>query len=287
LIHDGARPLVTRAVIDRTLAAVRDQAGAIAALPVTDTLKHESNGLAQSGPDRAGLWRAQTPQGFSFGAILAAHQAVKDQDLTDDAALAEIAGMKVTLVTGDEENLKVTEAADFARAESILLARLGDVRTGLGFDVHAFERSKSRPLMICGVEIPHDLGLVGHSDADIGLHALTDAILGALAAGDIGQHFPPSDPQWRGAASELFLGHAARLLAERGGTIAHVDVTVICEAPKIAPHRVAMQARIAAILGIARDRVGVKATTTEGLGFTGRGEGIAAQAVATIRLPLR
>lgn len=286
LIHDGARPLVDAGTIARTLAAVGAKRGAIAAVPVTDTLKADRAGMATAGPERAGLWRAQTPQAFRFAEILAAHRTCAGADLTDDAAVAEAAGLEVALVAGSEDNIKVTAPEDFTRAERILLGRLGETRVGTGFDVHAFAADAGRPLMLCGIAVPHGRGLAGHSDADVGLHALTDALLGAVAAGDIGQHFPPSDPQWHGAASEQFLRHAAEEVARRGGLIAHVDVTLICEAPKIAPHRTAMQARVAGILGIAIERVSVKATTTEKLGFTGRGEGIAAQAVATVRLPM-
>lgn len=286
LIHDGARPLISQAVIDRTIAALTDHAAVIAALPLADTLKRKAaDGSLAAGPDRTGLWRAQTPQAFRFPAILAAHEAITGSSLTDDAAVVEQAGIAVHAVNGDEENLKVTEPEDFARAERLLLARLGDVRVAQGFDVHAFDAAPGRPLMLGGVAVPHARGLAGHSDADVALHALTDALLGALAAGDIGEHFPPSDMRWRNAASDQFLLHAVDLVHRRGGMIAHLDLTIICEAPKIGPHRAAIQARIAGIAGIPHDRVAVKATTTEKLGFTGRGEGIAAQAVATVRLP--
>jgi 2-C-methyl-D-erythritol 4-phosphate cytidylyltransferase/2-C-methyl-D-erythritol 2,4-cyclodiphosphate synthase len=284
LIHDGARPFVDRATIDRVVAALDGAPGAIAALPVRDTVKRESDGHVAETIERTGLWRASTPQGFHFPAILAAHRAAAGGALTDDAAIAERAGMEVALVEGSEENFKVTTAADLERAERVLAARLGDVRTGQGFDVHAFGPGDT--VWLCGVAVPHGQGLVGHSDADVGLHALTDALLGALGAGDIGMHFPPSDPAWRGAASDRFLRHAADLVAKAGGMVAHVDVTLICERPKVGPHRAAMVARIAEILGVEATRVSVKATTTERLGFTGRGEGIAASAVATIRLPL-
>jgi 2-C-methyl-D-erythritol 4-phosphate cytidylyltransferase/2-C-methyl-D-erythritol 2,4-cyclodiphosphate synthase len=283
LIHDAARPLIDPATISRTLAALADVPGAIAAVPLADTLKRETAGQAQTAVDRTGLWRAQTPQAFRYTQILAAHRAAAGAGLTDDAAVAERAGLAVRLVTGTEENFKVTTAGDLERAERILAARLGDVRVGTGLDVHAF--GPVRPLMICGIAVPHERGLEGHSDADVGLHALTDAILGALGQGDIGQHFPPSDAKWKNAASDQFLLHARELVARTGGAISHVDVTLICERPKIAPHRGAMRARIAEILGLDIERVSVKATTTEGLGFTGRGEGIAAQAVATLRLP--
>jgi len=234
--------------------------------------------------ERAQLWRAQTPQGFHFAPLLAAHRAAAGSNLPDDAAVAERAGIAVRLVAGSEENFKVTTGEDFLRAERLIAERMGDIRAGQGFDVHPFGAGDH--VWLCGVKVPHERGLVGHSDADVGLHALTDAILGALGAGDIGMHFPPSDPRWRGAASDRFLRHAADLVAGAGGAVAHADVTVICERPKLAPYRDAMVARIAQILGIEARRVNVKATTTEQLGFTGRGEGIAAQAVATVRLPL-
>jgi 2-C-methyl-D-erythritol 4-phosphate cytidylyltransferase/2-C-methyl-D-erythritol 2,4-cyclodiphosphate synthase len=234
--------------------------------------------------ERDGLWRAQTPQGFSYADILAAHRAAADAtDLTDDAAVAERAGLAVRLVEGDAANLKVTTPADLERAARWLAGGGEEIRTGMGFDVHRFEPGDR--VRLCGVDVPHDRALAGHSDADVGLHALVDAILGALAAGDIGSHFPPSDPQWRGADSALFAAHARDLVAARGGRIVNVDVTIICESPKIGPHRQAMMARLAELLGIDVERVSVKATTTERLGFTGRGEGIAAQASATIALP--
>lgn len=284
LIHDGARPLVSPATIAATIAALDAHPGAIAAVPMPDTLKKDVRGHAAAGPDRAGLWRAQTPQTFRFAEILAAHRQAGGAELTDDAAVAERAGLAVALVAGEEENLKVTNPADLARAERLLLHRLGDVRTGNGYDVHAFGDA-GRKLMLCGIDVPHERGLAGHSDADVALHAITDAVLGAIGEGDIGQHFPPSDARWKGASSDRFLEHAASLVAGRGGAIAHVDVTIVCERPKIGPHRAAMQARLAAILRIDADRVSVKATTTEKLGFTGRGEGIAALATATVRLP--
>jgi 2-C-methyl-D-erythritol 4-phosphate cytidylyltransferase/2-C-methyl-D-erythritol 2,4-cyclodiphosphate synthase len=282
LIHDGARPLVDAATISRSLDALASAPGAIAAVPLADTLKRDAAGLARGGIDRTGLWRAQTPQAFDFAKILAAHRAAAGAGLTDDAAVAERAGLAVRLVQGSEDNIKVTTRDDLLRAERLLAGMFGDTRVGSGFDVHAF--GPVRPLMLCGIEVPHERGLEGHSDADVGLHALTDALLGALGAGDIGQHFPPSDPQWRGAASDRFLRHAADLVGAAGGLIAHLDVTLICERPKIGPHRERMRARIGEILDHARDRISVKATTTEGLGFTGRGEGIAAQATATVRL---
>ncbi len=295
LIHDAARPLVDEATIGAVIATLADKPGAIAAVPVADTLKrgakhgtkHGTKGETESvitgTVDRDGLWRAQTPQGFRFPAILEAHRAAAGLSLTDDAAVAERAGLAVALVPSKEDNFKVTTPDDLARATRKLMSDLWDVRTGSGFDVHRFTDGDF--VTLCGLRVPHSHGLEGHSDADVGLHALTDAILGALAAGDIGSHFPPTDPRWRGADSARFLRHAADLVAERGGVIAHADVTIICERPKVGPHRAAMAERIAQILGIETGRVSVKATTTEQLGFTGRREGIAAQAVATIRLP--
>jgi 2-C-methyl-D-erythritol 4-phosphate cytidylyltransferase/2-C-methyl-D-erythritol 2,4-cyclodiphosphate synthase len=284
LIHDGARPFPDAALIERVIDALDRAPAAIPGLPVGDTLKRVEDGRVRDTIDRAQLWRAQTPQGFHFRAILGAHREAVGKVLTDDSAVAEAAGMIPVTVPGSEDNLKVTTAQDLAAAERLLAMRSGDIRVGQGFDVHPF--GPGDHLMICGVEIPHGAALVGHSDADVGLHALTDALLGAIGAGDIGMHFSPSDPRWKGAASERFLSHAAALVRERGGSIAAVDVTVICERPRIAPHRAAMVERIAAILAISPERVSVKATTTEGLGFTGRGEGIAAQAVATVRLPI-
>ncbi|KAB2917928.1 MAG: bifunctional 2-C-methyl-D-erythritol 4-phosphate cytidylyltransferase/2-C-methyl-D-erythritol 2,4-cyclodiphosphate synthase [Hyphomicrobiaceae bacterium] len=283
LIHDGARPFVSADIIDRVLAALSDAPAAIAAVPLADTVKKE-------GPDRrvaatlerAGLWRAQTPQGFGFADILAAHEAAYAAghvDMTDDAAVAEWAGLPVALVAGSEANRKLTTAEDLAMADR-LCAGAPDVRTGSGFDVHRFTAGDH--VWLCGVRIAHTHGLEGHSDADVGLHALTDALLGAIGDGDIGQHFPNTDPRWKGAPSHLFLAEAAERVRRRGGNIGNVDVTLLCEAPKISPHREAMRARIAHILAMDVGRVGVKATTTEGLGFTGRREGIAALASATV-----
>ena len=283
-IHDGARPFVDPELIERVIDGVAAEAGAIPALPVSDTLKRGRESVIAETVDRTGLWRAQTPQVFRFEAILQAHRAAAGLELPDDAAVAERFGLKVRLVTGSEENFKVTTSADVARGERVIMSMLDDIRTGQGLDVHPLGAGDH--VWLCGVKVPHNRSLIGHSDADVGLHALTDAILGALGAGDIGQHFPPSDPQWRGAPSERFLRHAADLVAARRGRIAHVDVTLICERPKVSPHREAMAARIAQILRLTRDRVSIKATTTERLGFTGREEGIAAQAIATIRLPM-
>jgi len=281
LIHDAAR-LPSPALIDRVLGALTGAPGAIPALPVADTIKRGQDGKVTGTVARTGLYRAQTPQGFEFKAILAAHQAA-GPGLTDDAAVLEATGKTVALVAGEEDNFKLTTPDDLARARRILLARCDDIRTGLGFDVHRFGAGDH--VMLCGVAISHTHGLAGHSDADVGLHALTDALLGALGAGDIGEHFPPDDPRWRGAASAVFARHAAGLITERGGLIAHVDVTLICERPKIGPHRAAMVAALAGLLSLDAGRVSIKATTSEKLGFTGRGEGIAAQAIATIRLP--
>jgi 2-C-methyl-D-erythritol 4-phosphate cytidylyltransferase / 2-C-methyl-D-erythritol 2,4-cyclodiphosphate synthase len=284
LIHDGARPFPDAALIDRVIDALDAAPAAIPGLPIGDTMKRVADGVVRETVDRSQLWRAQTPQGFHFGPILAAHRAAIGQILTDDAAVAEAAGMAARIVAGSEDNLKVTTAQDLAAAERLLASRLGDVRVGQGFDVHPY--GPGDHVMVCGIAIPHEVAPVGHSDADVGLHALTDAVLGAIGAGDIGMHFPPSDARWRGASSDRFLAYAAALVRDRGGDIAAVDVTIICERPRVAPHRDRMIERLAEILGIAPGRVSVKATTTEGLGFTGRHEGIAAQAVATVRLPL-
>lgn len=297
LIHDAARPFVDRALVDRVLAALATTAGAIPALPVVDTLKRGDGGEAPAivgTVERAHLWRAQTPQGFHYDAILAAHRACRGQELTDDAAVAERAGLTVALVVGDEANFKITSEEDLARADEDLARRRSrtgigtsasareETRTACGYDVHRLGAGDH--VMLCGVRVPHAAGLVGHSDADVGLHALTDALLGTIAAGDIGQHFPPTDARWRGADSAQFLAHAGQLVAGAGGVIVFVDVTLVCERPKIGPHRDAMRRRIATILGLDVARISVKATTTERLGFTGRKEGIAAHAVATVRL---
>ena len=291
LIHDAARPFVPAGVIDRVLAALSSHPGAIPALALADTLKRaaaDARTIAETIP-RAGLWRAQTPQGFCFPDVLGAHrkaEAAGRDDFTDDAALFEWAGLRVALVEGTEENIKLTTAADLAGARRRLedtMALIYEPRTGTGFDVHRFADGTS--VWLCGVEIPHTHKLEGHSDADVGLHALTDALLGTIGDGDIGQHFPPSDPKWKGAASHLFLADAARRVRERGGRITNVDVTLLCEEPRIGPHRPAMQARVADILGVTPDRVGIKATTTEGMGFTGRKEGIAAMASALVLVP--
>mgnify|MGYP001165591147 CR=1 FL=1 len=280
LIHDAARPLVSNAIIGRVMDALERSDGALPVLPVSDALWRGAEGRAGDAVDRADLFRAQTPQGFRLQALKAAYDRLpKDAAMADDAEVARAAGLAVSLVDGAEENFKLTLASDFERAEQILSS--GDCVTGSGFDVHRLEPADH--MMLCGVRVEEGLGLVGHSDADAGLHAITDALLGAIAAGDIGQHFPPSDPQWRGASSDRFLHHAAGLARSSGADVRHVDVTLICERPKVSKYREAMRARIAEILDIPVARVSVKATTTEGLGFTGRREGVAAQASVTVR----
>ena len=278
LIHDVARPLVRATVIDRVIEALADRAGAAPALAVTDALWRGAAGKVAGTQDRADLFRAQTPQGFRFRAILDAHRA-HPAGAADDVEVARAAGLDVTIVEGDEINLKITTPGDFARAEQ-LMGEAMDIRVGQGYDVHAFEAGDA--CILCGVAVPHDRKLKGHSDADVGMHALTDAIYGALAMGDIGQHFPPSDPQWKGAESHVFLAHAVELARGSGYEIGNVDVTLICERPKIGPHAGAMRAELGRIMGLDAGRVSVKATTSERLGFTGREEGIAAQAVATL-----
>jgi 2-C-methyl-D-erythritol 4-phosphate cytidylyltransferase/2-C-methyl-D-erythritol 2,4-cyclodiphosphate synthase len=287
LIHDAARPFASHDLLSRAMIAVQKTGAAIPALPVTDTVKTiDGLGRVDKTLDRASLRLVQTPQAFAFTPLLDAHRRAKAAgrgDFTDDSALAEWAGMKVDVFAGEPGNIKITNAEDFARSEAMQFAAMGDVRTGMGFDVHAF--GPGDHVMIGGLRIAHDHALVGHSDADVGLHALVDAILGALADGDIGSHFPPSDPQWKGAASDKFLAFAAERVAARGGRIAHLDLTIVCEQPKIGPHRDAIRDRIAKICSLGIGRVAVKATTSEKLGFTGRGEGIAAYATATVRLP--
>ena len=280
LIHDGARPLLSADIIQCLLAALIQHKGAAPALRVTDALWRGENGLVSGTQDRAALFRAQTPQAFHFDAVLAAHRAHMGP-AADDVEVARAYGIDVAIVGGDESNLKLTYAADFARAERILKDRSPmDIRLGNGFDVHAF--CPGNHLWLCGVQISHTRGLLGHSDADVGMHALTDAIYGALAAGDIGRHFPPSDPQWKGAASHIFLNHAITLARTRGYTLSNADITLICEQPKIGPHASAMQTELARIMGVDPARISVKATTSEHLGFTGREEGIAAIATAAL-----
>jgi 2-C-methyl-D-erythritol 4-phosphate cytidylyltransferase/2-C-methyl-D-erythritol 2,4-cyclodiphosphate synthase len=284
LIHDGARPFVSNELISRVIENLSQHAGALPALPVTDTLRYAPENLAGDIVSRDGLWRAQTPQGFRFASILEAHQRMSHNEMTDDVAVATASGLDVTMVEGEEENFKLTSLSDLERA-SRMLNVMSETRTGMGYDVHRF--GDGDHVMLGGIAIPHDFGLVGHSDADVGLHAVTDAILGALGAGDIGVHFPPGNPQWKGASSELFLQHAAKLANAAQARISHVDLTFICERPKIGPHAQAMRNRISEILHIEEGRVSIKATTTEGLGFTGRGEGIAAQAIATLAFKKR
>ena len=285
-IHDAARPFVRPADIAACLKALSEAGvdGVVLGVPLADTLKRvDGRGAISETVPRAHLWRAQTPQVFRFPGLLAAHRAAAALGahdataLTDDAAVAERAGLRVVMVAGHDDNRKITTAQDLQQAATM------ETRTALGFDVHGF--SPGNAVMLGGIAIPHAQALAGHSDADVALHALTDAVLGAVGAGDIGKHFPPSDPQWRGASSDRFLRHAVGLLEAAGGRIVHLDLTLICEAPRIGPHREAMVDSIARIAGVARDRVSVKATTTEGLGFTGRREGIAAQAVATVEVP--
>lgn len=282
LVHDAARAFVPDCVIDALLAALADPEndGAVPGLAVVDSLRR-GTAHYDAAVDREGLWRVQTPQAFRFPALLAAHRAAPP-GATDELGIALAAGMRVAVTPGDERAFKVTNPEDFAKAAAMTTPGFSS-RAASGFDVHRF--GPGDHVWLCGVQIPHSHGLIGHSDADAGLHALTDALLGTISAGDIGDHFPPSDPQWKGAASDRFLAHAATLVRAAGGIIDHVDVTLICERPKIGPHRAAMRARIAEVLGIAMARVSVKATTTEMLGFTGRSEGLAAQAMASVRLP--
>ena len=282
LIHDGARPFVSAELIARVIAGLDAADAVLPVMPVADTLRRKRSEKYEI-VVREDLTRAQTPQGFRFDAILEAHRRYAAEAVTDDIALAERAGLSLALVAGEEINIKLTTPQDFTLGHRIAMGTLADIRTGTGIDAHRF--APGDHVWLCGVKIPHDAGLEGHSDADCGLHALTDAILGAISNADIGAHFPPSDERWRGAPSHLFLAHAASLVREKGGVISHVDVTLICERPKVAPHRDAMRARIAEILQIEMSRVSVKATTTDGMGFTGRCEGMAAQAIASVRLP--
>ncbi|MFG1188572.1 bifunctional 2-C-methyl-D-erythritol 4-phosphate cytidylyltransferase/2-C-methyl-D-erythritol 2,4-cyclodiphosphate synthase [Xanthobacter flavus] len=287
LVHDAARPYATPDLIARAIAAAGEADAAIPVLAVTDTVKRvDAAGLVEETVDRAALRAVQTPQAFRYAPLVAAHRAAAEsgvKTLTDDASVMEWAGHRVATFAGETGNIKLTTAEDMTRAAASTLADLPDVRTGTGFDVHAF--GPGDHVMLGGVAVPHGFGLVGHSDADVGLHALTDALLGALCDGDIGAHFPPWDPQWKGASSDRFLAHAVDKVKARGGRIAHLDLTLICEAPKVGPHRDAIRAEIARITGVPAARISVKATTTEKLGFTGRREGIAAMASATIRLP--
>jgi len=282
LIHDAARPFVTLDVIDRVIAHIETGVGVIPAVPVSDTLKREmQDAQCPETVDRTGLWRAQTPQGFLSDEIIQAHQRHRGQELTDDAALMEVDGRHIVLSLGSEDNFKITTPDDLHRAERMLQMDV-EFRTGTGFDVHRFDKGDF--VTLCGVQVPHTHALSGHSDADVALHALTDAIMGAIGAGDIGSHFPPSEAQWKGASSDRFLKKACDLVTERGGQIVNLDVTIICERPKIGPYREAMRQSVAEIANIDLDRVSVKGTTTEKLGFTGRSEGIAAQASASVKI---
>jgi 2-C-methyl-D-erythritol 4-phosphate cytidylyltransferase/2-C-methyl-D-erythritol 2,4-cyclodiphosphate synthase len=283
LIHDAARPFISAACISGTIAALELFDGAIAAAPVTDTLKRGEGGAIAGTVSREGLWRAQTPQTFHYKKILEAHRSAVEAgrtDFTDDAVIAEWAGLTVGLVENAAENMKITTAGDLAMADLIAGGGAADVRCGTGFDVHAF--GEGDHVTLCGIKVPHTHGFKAHSDGDAALHALTDALLGTIGAGDIGDHFPPSDPQWRGMDSAVFLTHALKLVAARGGRITNADITIVCERPKIGPHREAMCVKVAGLLGVERERVSVKATTSEGLGFTGRQEGISALATATV-----
>ena len=281
LVHDAARPFCPASVIDRLLTGLEQADGAVPVLPVADTLAL-GDGVLEGQVDRKGLLRVQTPQAFHVEDLIYAYEESGLKRATDESSVMLAAGLKVATVEGDPMLEKLTTPADWERAEAILATRFVS-RSGLGFDVHAF--SGDGPIMMGGVAVPHSRGLLGHSDADVVLHSITDALLGAAGLGDIGEHFPPSEPQWKGAASDIFLGHAARLVRQGGGLIDHIDVTIIAEEPKVGPHRSAMRERVASILGIGPDQVSIKATTTEGLGFTGRREGIAAQAVASVRMP--
>jgi 2-C-methyl-D-erythritol 4-phosphate cytidylyltransferase / 2-C-methyl-D-erythritol 2,4-cyclodiphosphate synthase len=287
LIHDAARPFLTNELISRAIAAARDHGAAVPAVAVTDTVKRvDEKDVVTETLDRSRLRSVQTPQAFTYDLIVALHEraaAAGRDDFSDDAALAEWAGHRVNVFRGESGNVKLTTNDDFDRAEALRMATLGDVRTGSGFDVHSFDAGDH--VMLGGVRIPHIQGVTGHSDADVALHALVDAILGALAEGDIGVHFPPSDPQWRGASSDRFLAFACDRVRARSGMIAHLDVTIVCEAPRVGPHRDAIRERIASIAGIPVNRVAIKATTSEKMGFTGRGEGLVAMATATVRLP--
>ncbi len=287
MVHDGVRPFVGTALLDRVVASVTPLRGAIPALPVSDTLKRcDTARIISATVPRADLYAAQTPQAFPLVPLLAAHEraaAANREDFTDDAAIAEWAGISVTVVAGEPDNVKLTWAKDIAMADEKLGGALPDVRTGNGYDVHAF--APGDHVTLCGVRVPHDRALSGHSDADVALHALTDALLATCGAGDIGDHFPPSDPRWKGAASRIFIEHAVGIVADKGGRITNADITLIAEAPRIGPHREAMRESMAAMLGISADRCSVKATTNEKLGFVGRREGMAAIATATVVFP--
>ena len=282
-IHDAARPFLDQQLLNNLIDEVKNYGAVIPALSVTDTIKYMTADTIDSTLDRNYLYRAQTPQAFRYKAIFMAHRRFENNDLTDDSAIAEKGGLKVRVVAGSEENFKITTKDDLEKAELMTGNNYTDVRIGYGMDVHAFE--KGDHVILGGVKIPHDKSLKGHSDADVALHAITDAVLGAIAAGDIGEHFPPSVAKWKGASSDIFLKHAAKLVDDKDGVIASIDLTIVCEAPKIGPHRDLIRDKISEIIDLDINRISVKATTTEKLGFTGKGEGIMAQAVATVRLP--
>ncbi|HEU5047399.1 MAG TPA: bifunctional 2-C-methyl-D-erythritol 4-phosphate cytidylyltransferase/2-C-methyl-D-erythritol 2,4-cyclodiphosphate synthase [Rickettsiales bacterium] len=285
LVHDAARPNVSGAVITRILSALAETPAAIPALPVFDTLKHVEENRIIGTVERQKLFRAQTPQGFHYKEIYAAHRECEGYECTDDAAVAEHAGVEVKIVPGSEHNYKVTTKEDLEDAR-ILLAAASETRIGTGFDAHRLTADESKKYVtLCGIQIASELALAGHSDADVGLHALVDAILGSIGAGDIGQHFPPSDPKWKGADSSQFVTHACSLLKQKHGRIINADITLICERPHISPHRAAMVTHVAKLLEVEESRISIKATTTEKMGFTGRGEGIAAQAAVSVKLP--
>lgn len=283
LIHDAARPFLEHSILDNLIEVVEEAGAVIPALKVTDTIKYMGTDKIDSTLDRNYLYRAQTPQAFRYKAIFMAHRRFENENMTDDSAIAEKSGLQVRIIEGSEKNFKITTSEDLMKAEMMMGKTYTDIRTGYGVDVHAFEDGDH--VILGGVKIPHTHRLKGHSDADVALHALTDALLGAMALGDIGDHFPPSDKKWKGASSDIFLKHAADLVYQQEGVIAHVDLTIICEAPKIGPHRDKIRDKISEIIDLDIARVSIKATTTEKLGFTGKGEGIMAQAVATIRLP--
>jgi len=283
LIHDAARPFLSQDQLWDVTKACEKFGAVIPALPLTDTIKQMEGQNVCTTLDRNILIRAQTPQAFRFKAIYMAHRRQEGHALTDDAAVAEACGLKVKTIAGQEDNFKITTAQDLTKAEYMIKQKRTDYRTGYGYDVHAFE--EGRQVILGGIKIAHDKKLKGHSDADVALHALTDALLGAIAEGDIGTHFPPSDDQWENAASDIFLRHALKLLQDKDGIISNIDLTIICEAPKIGPHRDKIRQNISEILGLETDRISIKATTTEKLGFTGRGEGMAAEALVSVRLP--
>ena len=283
LIHDAARPFISAEQIEDIIVKAAEHGAVIPTLPVVDTIKQVTDSQIKHTVNRNTLARAQTPQAFRFKLIFMAHKRMEDKNLTDDSAIAEACGIQVLSIMGDERNFKITTAEDLKKAKYMIKENLTDIRTGMGYDVHAFEAGEK--VILGGITIPHNQQLKGHSDADVALHALTDAMLGAIGDGDIGTHFPPSDEKWKGKSSDIFLRHANNLLKNKEGMISNIDLTIICEAPKITPHREAIRDNIAEILSLDPTRISIKATTTEKLGFTGRGEGIASQAIVTVRLP--